>query len=220
MSGVIKAGQQSLHEGVASVRFNFDDVTDKAQRYLQEVRREAAAIVERAKAEADEVRRRAEEEGRKLGMQAAERMLGERIDQQLAAAIPALSKAVDGVDAARSEWRVHWEHNLISLALAIAGRIVRREVAQDPGITVGWIRESLELASRSNRLTLRLNPRDRDLLGEQIQRVITLLGRVAETDVVADETIGVGGCKVSAEFGEIDHQIETQLQRIGEELQG
>ena len=77
-----------------------------------------------------------------------------------------------------------------------------------------------ELASRSNRLVLRLNPRDRELLGEQIQRVVAVLGRVAETEIVADETIGIGGCKVSTEFGEIDHQIETQLQRLSEELQG
>ena len=175
---------------------------------------------EQAKAEADQVRRRAEEEGRKLGMQAAERLLSERIDQQLAAAIPALLKAVDGVETARQEWRVHWEHNLISLAVAIAGRMMHREVANDPSITLSWVRESLELASRSNRLVLRLNPRDRELLGEQIQRVVAVLGRVAETEIVADETIGIGGCKVSTEFGEIDHQIETQLQRLSEELQG
>jgi len=220
MSGVIKAGQQTVNEGIASVRFNFDDVADKAQRYLQEVRREGARLMEQAKAEADQVRRRAEEEGRKLGMQAAERLLSERIDQQLAAAIPALLKAVDGVETAREEWRVHWEHNLISLAVAIAGRMIGREVANDPSITLAWVRESLELASRSNRLVLRLNPRDRELLGEQIQRVVAVLGRVAETEIVADETIGIGGCKVSTEFGEIDHQIETQLQRLSEELQG
>ena len=29
MSGVIKAGQQTVNEGIASVRFNFDDVADK-----------------------------------------------------------------------------------------------------------------------------------------------------------------------------------------------
>ena len=45
------------------------------------------------------------------------------------------------------------------------------------------------------------------------------LGRVAETEIVPDPAIGVGGCKVTTEYGEIDQQFEQQLRRIAEELQ-
>ena len=40
----------------------------------------------------------------------------------------------------------------------------------------------------------------------------------AEAKVVADEAISVSGCRVETEFGSIDQQIETQLERIAEEL--
>jgi len=217
MPGIIKAGEFAHREGVSASRFNLDDVTEKAHRYLEQVRGEAATIVAKARAEADEIRKRAEQEGLQQGMQSAERLLSQRIEQQLAAAVPALDKAVDGIRAARDE--VYWDRNLVALAMGIARNLVRREMELDREIALTWVREALELASRGNRLRLRINPRDQQLLGEHLTRLVARTGREAATEVVADESISTGGCKVETEFGEVDLQLESQLARLAEELQ-
>lgn len=218
MPGIIKADREQLRTGVSGVSFNLDDVTDKARRCLEDVRSEAAQIVAQARSESDQIRKQAEEEGRRHGMQLAEQLLSQRIEQQLAQSIPALNKAIDAVQGARLEWLGHWEKNLLRLAQAIAAKVIRREVVQSPEITLQLVQESLDLASRSNRVKLRLNPRDRELLGEHLQQIVARMGRVAETEIIADADISVGGCKVTTEFGEIDQQFETQLRRIAEEL--
>jgi len=44
------------------------------------------------------------------------------------------------------------------------------------------------------------------------------MSSLGDADVTPDATIAQGGCRVETRFGTIDQQIETQLQRIEEEL--
>jgi flagellar biosynthesis/type III secretory pathway protein FliH len=44
------------------------------------------------------------------------------------------------------------------------------------------------------------------------------LARVGGAEVIADETISSGGCRVDTRSGAIDQQFEAQLARIEEEL--
>jgi flagellar biosynthesis/type III secretory pathway protein FliH len=45
------------------------------------------------------------------------------------------------------------------------------------------------------------------------------MAKLGPVQLVSDETITRGGCRVHTEFGVIDQQIESQLQRIEAELQ-
>jgi len=44
------------------------------------------------------------------------------------------------------------------------------------------------------------------------------LARLAPAEVIADQSISRGGCRVETPKGAIDQQFETQLARIAEEL--
>ena len=104
------------------------------------------------------------------------------------------------------------------VAVAIAERVVRRELAAAPEITMALVREALELAAGSAELVLRLNPEDFNLLGDQAQRMAAELTRLGKVDVVADPAITKGGCRVDTRHGTIDQQLEVQLARIEAEL--
>ena len=67
-------------------------------------------------------------------------------------------------------------------------------------------------------LTLHVSPTDYENLSAQINRLAETLGGLAPSAVVADPTITPGGCRVKTRFGEIDNQIEAQLERIQDEL--
>jgi flagellar assembly protein FliH len=215
MAGIIKAGTQlNPHLGAASA-FQFGDMENA---YLGKVREEAAKIIAQARQEAAALQAQAAEQGKKAAMQAAENALRSRIDQQLQTLAPALQAAVDAVLQARQEWQGHWETQGLQLATAIAERVIRREVSKRPEITLDLIREALELAAGSPRITLRMNPGDHAALGEHVNQLIAQLGRVGDASVVADPTITSGGCRIETQYGSIDQQLETQLARIQEEL--
>jgi flagellar assembly protein FliH len=104
--------------------------------------------------------------------------------------------------------------------VAIAERVVRREVAHAPEIALDLIRESLELAAGAGRIVLRLSPRDFETLGEQARSIAATMGRMLPTEVVADPAVSPGGCLLVTDLGEIDQRLESQLARIEEELTG
>jgi flagellar assembly protein FliH len=118
----------------------------------------------------------------------------------------------------KQAWLNQWEKNVVHLAAGIASRVIRRELAGQPEITLDLVREALELAASSGRLKLRLNPQDCQTLGERAKQLAAQISELAPADVVADPNIRPGGCRVDTEFGSIDQQIETQLARIEEEL--
>jgi flagellar biosynthesis/type III secretory pathway protein FliH len=62
-----------------------------------------------------------------------------------------------------------------------------------------------------------LNPADHAALREQAVALAAHLNPVGVCRVVADPAITAGGCKATTEFGVVDMQLETQLDRLGEE---
>jgi flagellar assembly protein FliH len=200
------------------IAFNFDDMNDRANDYLESVRREAAKIVQQAHQESEQIRRHAEASGRAAAEAAAHQAIDEKIGMQLGTIIPALEQLLAELNDAKSEWARHWEESAIAVATAIAQRIIRREVQQQPEITLDWIRESLRLAAGGSEITLRLHPADHENLRSHVERIAHSLGKLSPTSVVADPGVSPGGCVVDTRFGQIDQQIESQLARIRDDM--
>jgi len=216
MASIIKATDRN--RGIQSVAFSFEDMAAKAEAYLTSVRAEAAKILAQAQQEAADLRKRAELEGRRAGQAAIEQMVQDQVARQMATLLPALRQAVDEIRHARHAWLAHWQQRAVHVAAAIARRILRRELSHQPHLALELLREALELAAGNPRLRIRLNPADYAALGAQAQRLADQLAPLAQTEIVADPDIGLGGCRVETHFGVIDQQIETQLARIAEEL--
>lgn len=210
--------EQTSGRTVRSVAFNFEDMNDRANEYLESVRREAAKVVQQAHQQAEQVRRQAEVAGRAAAEQAAQRGLEEKLSARIATMIAALDQLVSQANAAQDEWVRRWEQAAVAVATAIAERVIRREVAQRPEISLDLVREALRLAAGAAEITLHLSPADYELLGASTDALAQSLGRLAPTRVVADATITDGGCVVHTSEGCIDQQIKAQLARIQQEL--
>lgn len=221
MATIIKAATETRLASAADVRaaaFDLVDMSSRADEYLQGVRREAARIVQEAHRQADEIRRAAEKAGREAAMEAAHRVLDEKVRERMQTILPAMQSAVDQLRDLQSNWHRQCETTLVRLATRIAQRLVRREVQSVPEIPLAWIREGLEMAAGAACVSLRLHPQDLEGLGGCVDRLKQEIGRLAPLSVLPDETLERGGCVVQTEFGKIDMQLPTQLARIEEEL--
>jgi flagellar assembly protein FliH len=216
MAGIIKASglPQPAVKGAAQA-FQFDDM---GRSYLDRLRAEAAKIVEEARQQAAKIKAQAAEDGKQAAIQAASNTLRARLDQELASVLAALAQSVQTIEQSRHAWQRHWEQHAVKLAAAIAERLCRHELSRQPEITLRWIREALELASGSARVTVRLSPADQQTLGQQIEPIKRQLAGLGAVEVVADPAITPGGCRIDTEFGSLDQQLESQLARITEEL--
>jgi flagellar assembly protein FliH len=141
-----------------------------------------------------------------------------QVSPQLLPVVPAVRAIVDGVLAAKAQWLAHWERCALSLATAIAQRVVRRELARTPEVTLALVKEALELAAGTTDVRLHMHPDDLAILGPEVEALTAELVRLGAAHVVADGNITRGGCRVETRYGTIDQQLETQLARIEQEL--
>jgi flagellar assembly protein FliH len=218
MSTVIKSGT-STH-AVQRVAFNLEDISQQAEKYLDQVRVKAAQIVVEAQKQADTLRRKAEEEGRQAALKAVEHVLEEKVGKKLDTLLPALTQTIRELADARQSWLSHWEKSVVRLACAIAEKITRRELSHHPEIALELAREALEMAAGSPHVEIRLHPTDRQSLAGQVERLVQEFAGTATAEIIADPLIEMGSCRVDTRHGTIDQQFSAQLARIEAELTG
>lgn len=221
MATIIKHESLQHQSGNAlrGVAYDLSDLEDQADDYLGDVRAEARKIIQEAQREADRIRSQAEEAGRKAAEAAIEKILDEKVAKQMTTLTPALAAAVEQIKDSRQQWLAHWETSAIQLACAMATRIIRQELKSQPEISQQWIEEALRLSAGAAEITVHLHPTDHETLSSQVRRLTEVFHPAAPTQVIADESISLGGCRVETQFGSIDQQIETQLARIAQELE-
>jgi flagellar assembly protein FliH len=200
------------------VAYDLTDMAAQASDYHRSVEQDAVAIVASARREAAAIRSDAEAAGRRAAEQAIDRILDEKVARQMTTLTPALRAAVQQISEAKQDWLRHWEQSAVGLAVAIAERLVRGELARRPEIALDWIRQSLELAAGSGDVAIHLNPGDAQTIERQVEHLTAEFCPLAAARIVADETISPGGCRIVTEFGSIDGQLEAQLERIKQEL--
>lgn len=216
MSSVIKSGNSA--RSIQGVAFNFEDMTQQANKYLDGVRHQAAQIIAAAQKEAELIRARAEEDGRQAAMRAVERVMDEKVGKRMETLLPALRQVVDDIGHAKQVWLRHWEKSAVHLAAAMAARVIRKELTRAPDIAVSLVAEALELAAGSSGVCVYLHPTDHEALCGQVQQLVKEVGRAGAAEIIPDPQVSPGSCRVETRHGVIDQTFEAQLARIEAEL--
>jgi flagellar assembly protein FliH len=213
-----------------SAMFNFDDLRRQCDEFIESARRQGEQILAEANAASDEIRRRAQAEGiaagQREGLAAARDLVESRaaeiaarqVQEQLRTVLPAFQAAAQALHVERDRWLADWEGAAVKLSAAIAGRILHRELDRQPELGLAIIRESLQLAAGQPRIQLHLHPLDFDQLHVSGTEAVTTLASIGEATLVPDESVARGGCLIETRHGVIDARLETQLERITNEL--
>jgi flagellar assembly protein FliH len=154
----------------------------------------------------EEQLRQAHETGYREGEAAATLAARSKLD----AAVDQLGSSIRELAGYRGRLRKDAERDLVGLSLAIARRVLRREVSLDPEAVLGIVKAALEKLDAREVYRVRLHPEDVGLLGRRMEPVG--LGRNVELS--ADSSIERGGAVVETTRGALDATIEGQLQEI------
>jgi flagellar assembly protein FliH len=126
-----------------------------------------------------------------------------------------LMTAVDNIIKVRSDMLRRTERQMVQLALAVAQRIVQRELATDPALLLEMARGVIARLDESARLTVRLNPHDYEVSGAA---AIADLG--PNVTVTADSKVEAGGCRIDSDLGTLEAGVEAQILEFGRALLG
>jgi flagellar assembly protein FliH len=103
------------------------------------------------------------------------------------------------------------EREVVSLALAIAARILRREAQMDPLLLQGAVRVALGQLSSATTVSLRVPEAE---LGLWKEAVAHLPKPCLQPSVAAGDGMRLGDCVVETEVGSVDLGIRAQLNEI------
>jgi flagellar assembly protein FliH len=104
------------------------------------------------------------------------------------------------------------ERELLSLAMALARQIVRRELKADPTQIIGIIREAIAaLPVAAREVRVHLHPEDAAVVKQHL---------APTENERAWQIIARGGCRISTATSRIDARLETRLGSILSELLG
>ncbi|WP_127476429.1 flagellar assembly protein FliH [Sulfurivermis fontis] len=207
-SKVISADSLTAYE-----RWELPEVDGPGVRRARVEDMDASAVKPLTAEQLEQIRHEAQREGfetgRREGLAAAQKEVRAMV-QRLTQIINAFSNPLEDVDA-------KVEQELVSLAIAVARQIIRRELKTDPGQVVAVVREALAaLPAAARRVTIHLHPEDAALVRETLPSA----GEESNWRIVEDARLSRGGCRIHAEHSQIDATVEKRIAAIVTQLLG
>ncbi len=216
------------HEAVV---LDLGDIERQAALLRSRAEEQAEAIMESARAERARLTANGHEEGRAAGLKqgyAEGFAKGEEEGKQastLAARATldeierAWTEALDDFADRRHHLLVESKVNVIRLAISIAERVIHRAVEQDERVVLAQVEHALKLIGRPTRIEVLIHPDDGAMVRRALPSISARFGAIEHVVLEEDESVAQGGCVVrTAEGGEIDASLATQIQRIAQTL--
>jgi flagellar assembly protein FliH len=164
-------------------------------------------------AHVDELRHQLEEAyaaGYAEGSAAATAAERGRLSTACRAAEDALEQLRDG----EHRWVGNAEENICALAVAVARRILDREIATTPEIVQALIARAMVDFPLDQTAVIRVNPTDLALVTSAAGMEATGTASRPDTNWVADSRVGRGGCVIEGRDRIIDGRVDTALERL------
>jgi flagellar assembly protein FliH len=122
-----------------------------------------------------------------------------------------LKGAVDEFRARSDEYLSQVEHEVVRLALAVAQRILHRELQLDPLLLSGAVRVALGQLAESTEVRLRVAARQKDMWTEMVRLIP---GLPIRPEVRGDDGLEAGDAVLETNLGTVDLGMRAQLGEI------
>lgn len=166
-------------------------------------------LISRAQEEAGTIKDSAATEGYKEGLARA------------AQDIENLKNSITSFMSAPREVFEYIAPDILEISVDIARKIVKKEIEQNPEIIFSNILDVLRNVSKNeSKITVYVNSQQVSMVKESIGQILSITGLDAKINILADDTIELGGCILKTNNGIIDATIETQIEIIKESLKG
>lgn len=200
-----------------------EELRAKAQRdaeaIIADAEREAARLIEEAKARGFEEGQQAGiDQGRNAGFEAGRNAAFEEQYLSLQRVVTSWGEALETFVAARDALLRDAREDVLELGVRVGERVLRREIEHDRGAAARQLEAALDLALSATSLRIEICAGDLDAVTESLPGLLGKFAGTPHAEVIEAPDIEPGGCRVRTEAGVIDAQINGQLDRLVSEL--
>ncbi|AGB40627.1 flagellar biosynthesis/type III secretory pathway protein [Halobacteroides halobius DSM 5150] len=188
-----------------------DDAKEEARQIKQQAKQEVEAKVEAAVADA-------KEEGYQAGFNQGQAKAQDEVTDRVNHLIDNINAEVNKVSKLLDKELSTYKVEMIQLAIAISKRVIRQELTLNSKAVKAIVEDTLSLIDDDTGIKVRVNPSDLEVLDGAQEELVVANGRLDTIQLVADQSIELGGCIIETDFGGIDATISSQLAEIENKL--
>ncbi|HLH41503.1 MAG TPA: FliH/SctL family protein [Bryobacteraceae bacterium] len=146
----------------------------------------------------------------KQGFAAGEAAGAQRAGAKLEPAVAAFGSMVNELAGLQRRFRAEAEEATVALAVAIARRVLHRELATDPEAILGLVKAAFQRCDARESHRLRISPLD----AEMVRQNREALALPPALEIVSDAGLMRGSAIFETSRGELDASVGTQLAEI------
>ena len=152
----------------------------------------------------------AAQQGYTKGFSEGDRAGAERANIQMKPILEGLAKSIAEFATLRRRIRGEAEQDLVKLSLAVAKKILHRELTVDPGALAGVVKAAVANIDAQEVDTIKLNPVDATALGD----LVASTGLPPNVRIIADPSLATGAILITTSRGQLDASVSAQLNEI------
>lgn len=149
-------------------------------------------------------------EARDAGYREGEAAGRNQANAQMQAMMEKLARSIQEIADARPKLRAEAEGDLLKLSLAIARKVLHRELSADPDAIAGLIKVCLDKIRLQEIVRVRIHPQHH----APIQQMLARLSPGIPIELLPDPKLQVGGVVIETTRGEFDASVDVQLKEI------
>jgi flagellar assembly protein FliH len=134
----------------------------------------------------------------------------QEIGTQMEAMNARMARAIEEMSGLRQRYRREAEEDVVALALAIARRILHRELTVAPDALLGLVKAALEKIEAREVHQIRMRPEDASMVKQFLEN----MGLPQRVEVISDPGLERGSAILDSSRGALDASVETQLAEI------
>lgn len=217
------------YEELAKIKSEADAILLETEQMVKELletaRQEAEKIINNANEKADNIVTEGKTKLQKIEHEAFQKGwqkgLTEGTEEAQKNHVGILAEAKDTLDEAVKE-RVRIirkaEDEIAQLSVAVARKIILREMSADSSIVGDIVMEAIRKVTDREEITVKVHPSDLDtVLSRQDDYARNIKG-IRRLKILADNAVSPGGCVIETPSGTVDARIESQLSEIEQSL--
>jgi flagellar biosynthesis/type III secretory pathway protein FliH len=152
------------------------------------------------------------------GYQAARAECTKEMEDQIGQKAASFTTMVDDLISQRQRLISESERAVVQLACTVARRIIGETVKIDEQVIVDIVKNALRHLSDKQKLAIRVNPEDLETLKKYETEWMAAARGCGTVEIEEDSRIKRGGCLVEGESGNVEAQIDRQIEVIDRAL--
>lgn len=208
------------------------ELSMKANVYLQQASKDAEALIQSAKAEADSIRmimaaeqqeweserERQREQARQEGFLAGLDAGKEEGFRQYSSHLEEALKIVEQSKEDYISKIAGSEETIVNLAVKLAGKLIFIELDEHPDWFLELVKKALHEVREYPEIKIFVHPVHYGHVLKQKNELENMLMSKSELYIFPDEALPEGSCQIESPFGKIDAGIDVQLQQLKQQM--